>query len=113
MSSVWFTLTVSLSPLLLLSVAFEQKKVYGGGEINPLLIFACSCPVVTLPHRVSEAVSEKTPPGRSCKGAGGGGEGCKGTGRRLHCNTYARVTHHTRHSVVVAQVLEGSKFQPA
>lgn len=97
MSSIRFNLTVlAVSPLVLQSPS--NRKVFGG-KINLALISACSCPMVTLPHRASTAVNVETLLGRSCKGAGGGGDGCKGQACMLwhkHMPTYMH-TWQTQH----------------
>lgn len=59
----------------LLTEEFRRKK------INLLLIFACSCRVLMLPHSVRAAVNIETLPGGSCEGIEGrwGMEGKLGT----------------------------------
>lgn len=76
MTSLRFHLTALLVSALVRRSPFNWKVFRG--KINPVLICVCSCPVVTLPHRASTAVNVKTLLGRLCKGAGGGGDGCKG-----------------------------------
>lgn len=71
-------LGLTVVPVSSLVLLWPSNGKCSEGRINLVLISACSCPVVTLPHRASAAVNVKTPVGRSCKGAGGGGDGCEG-----------------------------------